>query len=85
VALRDVLRAAGLPEPVAVEVVSLEAPGLYSQSDVDRDQVADGDTLLALDVEGEPLAPDHGAPVRLIGPNRPGVLQTKWVGRVVVR
>jgi hypothetical protein len=85
VALRDVLRAAGVAEPVAVEVVSLEAPGLYSQSDVDRDQVADGDTLLALDVEGEPLAPDHGAPVRLIGPNRPGVLQTKWVGRVVVR
>ena len=25
------------------------------------------------------LHADHGAPLRLIGPNRPGVLQTKWV------
>jgi DMSO/TMAO reductase YedYZ molybdopterin-dependent catalytic subunit len=85
IAVRDLLAATGVPEPAEVEVISLEAPGLYSQSVVNRDQAADGDTLLALDVEGEPLAPDHGAPVRLIGPNRPGVLQTKWVTRVVVR
>jgi hypothetical protein len=85
VAVRDLLAAAGVPEPTEVEVVSLEAPGLYSQSVVNRDQAGDADTLLALDVEGEPLAPDHGAPLRLIGPNRPGVLQTKWVTRVVVR
>jgi DMSO/TMAO reductase YedYZ molybdopterin-dependent catalytic subunit len=85
VAVRDLLAAVGVPEPTEVEVISLEAPGLYSQSVVNRDQATDGDTLLALDVEGEPLAPDHGAPLRLIGPNRPGVLQTKWVTRVVVR
>ena len=85
VAVRDLLAAAGVPEPTEVEVISLEAPGLYSQSVVNQDQAADGDTLLALDVNGEPLAPDHGAPLRLIGPNRPGVLQTKWVTRVVVR
>ncbi len=85
VAVRDLLAAAGVPEPTEVEVISLEAPGLYSESAVNRDQVADRDTLLALDVNGEPLAPDHGAPLRLIGPNRPGVLQTKWVTRVVVR
>ena len=36
-------------------------------------------------LDGEPLALDHGYPVRLIGPNRPGVLQTKWVTRLVVR
>ena len=29
-------------------------------------------------------APDHGAPCRLIAPNRPGVLQTKWIERVEV-
>jgi DMSO/TMAO reductase YedYZ molybdopterin-dependent catalytic subunit len=37
------------------------------------------DCLLALMVNGEPLADDHGAPLRLIAPNRPGVMQTKWV------
>jgi DMSO/TMAO reductase YedYZ molybdopterin-dependent catalytic subunit len=36
-------------------------------------------------VEGEPLAIDHGFPVRLIGPNRPGVMQTKWVTEIVAR
>ena len=41
--------------------------------------MADHRTLLALDLEGEPLALDHGYPCRVIAPNRPGVLQTKWV------
>ena len=27
---------------------------------------------------------DHGFPVRLIAPDRPGVLQTKWLRRVIV-
>jgi DMSO/TMAO reductase YedYZ molybdopterin-dependent catalytic subunit len=30
------------------------------------------------------LAPDHGYPLRLIAPARPGVLQTKWVNKLVV-
>ena len=49
-----------------------------------RREGADADTLLALRLNGEPLHLDHGFPVRLIGPNRPGVMQTKWVGRLVV-
>ena len=47
-------------------------------------QAHDVDTLLALEVNGEPLHLDHGYPLRLIGPNRPGVNQTKWVTRLVV-
>ncbi|WP_286216957.1 molybdopterin-dependent oxidoreductase [Paraoerskovia sediminicola] len=27
---------------------------------------------------------DHGFPARIIAPNRPGVLQTKWVTRMAV-
>ena len=51
-----------------------------------RGNFADDDphTLLALDLEGEPLSIDHGYPCRLIAPDRPGVLQTKWVGRLEV-
>ena len=46
---------------------------------------ADDDrTLIALALNGEPLAIDHGYPARLIAPNRPGVLQTKWVHRLEV-
>ena len=42
-------------------------------------------TLIALRLDGEALHLDHGYPARLIAPNRPGVLQTKWVGRITVR
>jgi len=41
--------------------------------------------LLALRIGDEPLHIDHGFPVRLISPNNPGVMQTKWVARLVVR
>jgi hypothetical protein len=84
VSLRDVLAHAGLTGR-EVEVISLEPRALYSQSVVNHRQLADGDTLLAYDVDGETLALDHGFPLRLIGPNRSGVQQTKWVHRLVVR
>jgi DMSO/TMAO reductase YedYZ molybdopterin-dependent catalytic subunit len=86
VRLLDVVRAAGhdLDDVTGVSIESLQPRGSYRRSDVSRDHLLDRDTLLALEVGGEPLHPDHGYPVRLIGPNRPGVLQTKWVGEVVV-
>ncbi len=34
--------------------------------------------------DGEPLHLDHGYPCRLIAPNRPGALQTKWVTGLTV-
>ncbi|MGH2898528.1 MAG: molybdopterin-dependent oxidoreductase, partial [Solirubrobacteraceae bacterium] len=43
------------------------------------------DTLLALEINGEPLHLDHGFPCRLIAPNRPGVQLTKWVTELEVR
>jgi DMSO/TMAO reductase YedYZ molybdopterin-dependent catalytic subunit len=84
VPLRLVIDAAGARDPGAVEVVSLEERSRYRTSMVNSSVLADDDTLLALQVGGEPLALDHGYPVRLIAPNRPGVLQTKWVARLVV-
>jgi DMSO/TMAO reductase YedYZ molybdopterin-dependent catalytic subunit len=40
------------------------------------------DTLLALAMNGEPLSPDHGAPVRLLVPSWYGMASVKWVRRV---
>jgi DMSO/TMAO reductase YedYZ molybdopterin-dependent catalytic subunit len=85
VSMGELLARAGAPAGAAVTVHSLEAHGLYAQAEVDSAQAGDPDTLLALLVEGRPLALDHGYPVRLIGPDRPGVMQTKWVTRIVVR
>jgi DMSO/TMAO reductase YedYZ molybdopterin-dependent catalytic subunit len=84
VPLRDLVAMAGASSDRSATVVSAEARGRYRTSPVNRGQLADRDTILALLVDGEPLAPDHGFPVRLIGPNRPGVQQTKWVTEVIV-
>lgn len=85
ISLPALLRMVDARTNAAVRVESLEsADRLYSSSLVDAQHAADPDTLLALELNGKPLDIDHGYPVRLIAPDRPGVLQTKWVARVVV-
>lgn len=84
VRLRDVLRMAGVSEDAEVRVESLQRSGRYRASAVDPPHWRDPRTLLALELNGEPLALDHGHPCRLIAPNRPGVMQTKWAARLVV-
>jgi DMSO/TMAO reductase YedYZ molybdopterin-dependent catalytic subunit len=84
VPVRDLLAQAGAAANAEATVESLQASGRYRTAHVNADQAADRDTLLAVDLDGEPLHVDHGFPVRLIGPNRPGVLQTKWVSKLVV-
>ncbi|GAA2719561.1 molybdopterin-dependent oxidoreductase [Actinocorallia aurantiaca] len=79
VRLRDLLDLVGLPEDAAVKITSLERRGYFRTSEMAASYARDPLTLLALKVNGEPLAPDHGYPARIIAPNRPGVLQTKWV------
>jgi DMSO/TMAO reductase YedYZ molybdopterin-dependent catalytic subunit len=82
VRLRDLLTAAGLAPDSEVHVESLQTGGLYRISTVAPPHAGSPLTLLALQLDGETLAPDHGYPLRLIAPNRPGVMQTKWVTRV---
>jgi DMSO/TMAO reductase YedYZ molybdopterin-dependent catalytic subunit len=65
-----------------VVVRSLQTRGPYAGARIDSAHARDPDTLLALAVNGEPLHLDHGYPLRLIAPNHPGVLQTKWVSEV---
>jgi DMSO/TMAO reductase YedYZ molybdopterin-dependent catalytic subunit len=84
VPVRDLLARAGAAAHAEATVESLQPSGRYRAADLNADQVSDLDTLLAVDLGGEPLHVDHGFPVRLIGPNRPGVLQTKWVSRLVI-
>jgi len=85
VPVRDLLRRAGARPGAEVVLSSLEQRGAYRTSTLGRHHAADPDTLLATHLDGQPLAPDHGFPLRLIAPNRPGVLQTKWVTMIEVR
>ncbi len=82
VRLGDLLEEAGLLRDTRVTVESLQTGGLYRVSTVAPPHARSPRTLRALQLNGSVLAPDHGYPVRLIAPNRPGVMQTKWVARV---
>jgi DMSO/TMAO reductase YedYZ molybdopterin-dependent catalytic subunit len=86
VPLRDLAALLGtVPQGATAEVESLQAGGRYRTSEVAAPHLADNRTLIALRLGGDPLALDHGFPARLIAPNRPGVMQTKWVSRITVR
>ena len=43
----------------------------------------DPDTLVALEMNGEPIPKEHGAPVRLIVPGWYGMASVKWLFRIV--
>ncbi|WP_157555449.1 molybdopterin-dependent oxidoreductase [Nocardia crassostreae] len=84
VRLRDLLAAVGEYPGGDVRFESLESGGLYRTSVLPQRHAVDASTLIALRLNGEELNLDHGYPCRLIAPNRPGVLQTKWLSTIEV-
>lgn len=84
VPIADLIELVGAPAGSEVHVTSLERRGAYRTSTLPETHTRDPETLLALRLNGEPLALDHGFPARIIAPSRPGVLQTKWVHRLEV-
>lgn len=84
VRIKDLLELCGAGEDARVRVVSMEKGGFYATSELPPQFASDPLTLLALKLNGTELDLDHGFPARIIAPNRPGVLQTKWVHRLEV-
>lgn len=85
VRVADVLALVGVSGGDAqVLVESLQQHSRYASSVLAPPHARDPLTLLARKLYGQPLALDHGYPLRLIAPNRPGVLQTKWVAALTV-
>ena len=84
VRVRELLDLVDAPSGSDVRVESLQPRGGYRVTTLQANFSDHPLTLLALNLHGEPLAIDHGYPARLIAPNRPGVLQTKWVSRIDV-
>ena len=84
VRIRDLLDLVDRPRGSDVVVTSLQPSGPYRETLLQAEFADDERTLLALALHGEPLSIDHGYPARLIAPDRPGVLQTKWVARIEV-
>ncbi|MEI5097741.1 sulfite oxidase [Streptomyces sp. PmtG] len=92
VRLADVLRRAGLARG-AVDVMPRGLDDEYVTADGTRlGRVrrplplakALDDVLLAYEMNGEPLPPDHGYPVRVLVPSWIGIASIKWVGDIEV-
>jgi hypothetical protein len=82
VRLLDVVLRAGGTAKSRVHVHSLEGGWVFNNSFVEGPQLSHA--LLATHLNGERLDVDHGYPLRLIAPNRAGVLNTKWLARIEV-
>lgn len=91
VPLRDVLARCGvLPDTVEVMCEGADSGTLDGGADVvpftrslPLDKALHPDTLLAWSLNGAPLAPEHGHPVRLLVPGWYGVASVKWLRRLV--
>ncbi|MDM7890651.1 molybdopterin-dependent oxidoreductase [Curtobacterium caseinilyticum] len=84
VRMRDLLASVQADPASALRITSLEKSGGYRVTEMGAEYAADPTTLVALEVNGETLDLDHGFPARVIAPGRPGVLQTKWIGKIEV-
>uniref|UniRef100_A0A6I8NR99 sulfite oxidase n=1 Tax=Ornithorhynchus anatinus TaxID=9258 RepID=A0A6I8NR99_ORNAN len=89
--LRDVLARAGHPPRgpeahVCFEGLDRDPTGTFYGASIPYARAVDpdADVLLAYEMNGEPLPPDHGYPVRVVVPGVVGARHVKWVGRVSV-
>jgi len=91
VKLAEVLDRAGVT-PEAVEIMARGLDDPYVYDDIDHGPVrrplpiakALDDTLIALEMNGKLLEPDHGFPARLVVPGWVGVASIKWLGALEV-
>jgi Oxidoreductase molybdopterin binding domain len=80
--LLDLVLQAGGTADSRVHLLSVEENWGFNHSFVEGPQLSAA--LLATHLNGGRLDLDHGYPLRLIAPNRAGVLNTKWLGRMEV-
>ncbi len=64
--------------------VFVAAEGGYTTSLLLKDML-DEDVLLAYKFNGEPLAPEHGGPLRLVVPKKYAYKSAKWVRRITLK
>ena len=92
VLVKDVLAAAGVKSSAVYLAYVAEDPHLSNAPGKDAisrgvpiAKALDGHTMLAWDMNGEPLHPLHGWPLRLVCPGWPASTSGKWLQRLWVR
>ena len=84
VRVKELVALVGAPAGATLAFASLEQRGPYRATRMDPEYVQDDLTIVALELDGEPLHLEHGFPARVMAPGRPGVLQTKWLASIEV-
>ena len=90
--LRDVLAGCGIGESAVY--VAWEAADAHISGDATKQAISRGvplhkaleeESLIAWDMNGAPLPPLHGYPVRMVAGGWPGSVGGKWLTRILVR
>ena len=90
VALRDLLALVGVrPQARHVEFVGLDSVERGGSrfgfgGSIDLEKALAGEVLLATELNGAPLPPEHGFPLRTVVPGWIGARSVKWLGRVTL-
>lgn len=90
VALRDVLRSVGVSRRARhVEFVGLDQVERHGRrfgfgGSIDLDKALRAEVLLATGLNGAPLPPAHGHPLRAVVPGWIGARSVKWLGRITL-
>jgi len=74
--------AAWYSDQAGAEFVGMETPDDGYYVGLERATMMHPQTLLAWELQGEPLSQDHGAPLRLATPLKYGIKQIKRIGRI---
>jgi DMSO/TMAO reductase YedYZ molybdopterin-dependent catalytic subunit len=92
IALADLLRAAGLKSSAVYTAhygADVGRPGDATAVALSRGvpikKAMDAGSMLVWAMNGAPLEPVHGAPLRLVIPGWPGSVSHKWLNRITVR
>jgi sulfite oxidase len=90
IALADLLRDVGVGEQARhVEFIGLDRVERLGQrfgfgGSIDLAKALAGEVLLASRLNGAPLPPEHGFPIRTVVPGWTGARSVKWLGRIVL-
>jgi sulfite oxidase len=91
VALRDVLMAVGVTDEARhVAFTGLDQVSRHDHlfgfgGSIPLEKAMAPEALLAFDLNGEPLPPAHGFPLRTVVPGYIGARSVKWLGEIVVQ
>ena len=70
------------PDGTPVRYVGLETPDGEYYVGLDMPSAMHPQTLLCYEINGQPLSPEHGAPLRLVTPMKYGIKNLKQIGKI---